>query len=628
MAPVLDEKIAQILKDIAHNLRIHSIEATIASNSGHPTSCSSMADILSVLFFHTMRYTVKDPRNANSDRFVLSKGHAAPVLYAAWAEAGLFPVSDLKTLRKIDSTLDGHPTPNSNFIDVATGSLGQGLSCAAGMAYTGKYLENADYRVYCLIGDGESAEGSIWEAMAFASRYKLDNLVNIIDVNRLGQSEPTMYQHHMDVYKKRAEAFGWNAIVIDGHDINEIVAALDNANSTKGQPTCIIAKTFKGKYMPGIEDDASWHGKPLPRAKGDEVIAKIKELIKNQDKLGYQMLSIREPEYKLTNVTFGEPMKLSKLPNYKLGDQIATRLAYGNALVNIGATNKRIIACDGDVKNSTFSIKFKEAYPDRFVEAFIAEQNLVGVAIGCSTRFRTVPFVSTFAAFFSRAFDQIRMGAISLANVKFAGSHVGVSIGEDGPSQMALEDLSMFRAIPSCVVFYPSDAVSTEYAVELSANYRYMCYIRTSRPNTTVLYANDEKFEIGKAKIVLQSDDDYCTVVGGGITVHEAIKASKSLKGKSLRVIDLFTIKPIDWKTVHESVLKTNNRLIVVEDHYREGGIGEALMEEFVSNNLDLSGLKYKHLYVKEIPKSGTPNELIAKYKIDADAITATVETF
>jgi len=618
----------ELLKDIAHRLRIHSIDATSASNSGHPTSCSSIADIMSVLFFDTMKYSVKEPRHPANDRFVLSKGHAAPVLYAAWAEAGLFPVDELKKLRKIDHPLEGHPTPRLNFIDVATGSLGQGLSCAAGMAYTGKYFDKSDYRVYCLCGDGESAEGSVWEALAFASYYKLDNLVNIIDINRLGQSEPTMYQHDVEIFRKRVEAFGWHAQVVDGHDINELKMAFEVASKVKGQPSCILAKTFKGKYFPKIEDSPSWHGKPLGN-QTDEVVNSLKALIKTPaGKLAHELLPIKAPTAQIPTVNIKD-IKLSKAPGYKLGEEVATRLAYGTALVKIGEGNKCVVALDGDVKNSTYSIKFKEAYPDRFVECFIAEQNLAGVAIGCATRDRTVAFASTFAAFWTRAFDQIRMGAISQTNVNFSGSHVGCSIGEDGASQMALEDLAMFRSIPESTVFYPSDAVSTERAVELAANTKGVCYIRTSRPNTPVIYDNGEVFQIGLAKVVHKSDNDVATVVSGGVTLHEAIKAAKKLKesGKNIRVIDVFTVKPLDWKTILENVKQTHNRVVVVEDHYPEGGIAEAVSSALLSNS-NGENFHFKKLNVNKIPMSGQPNELLERFEIDAKAIQKAVESF
>lgn len=626
----VDAATRDTLSDIAHRLRIHSVEATSASNSGHPTSCSSMADVLSVLFFNEMKFDTKYPRSPANDRFVLSKGHAAPVLYAAWAEAGVVPVAELKNLRKIDNLLEGHPTPKLSFIDVATGSLGQGLSNAAGMAYAGKYFDKSDYRVYCLCGDGESAEGSIWEAMAFASHYKLDNLVNIIDVNRLGQSEPTMYQHSMETYEARVKAFGWHPIVVDGHDIDALVAAFDEAATVKDKPTCLLAKTHKGKYFPdGIDDGNNWHGKPMG-AKTDAVLAALKALIKTPtDKLGCELLPIKAPTNQLKDNDITN-IKLSGAPEYKLGQEVATRLAYGTGLVKLGLNNPSVIALDGDVKNSTYSIKFKEAYPERFVECFIAEQNLAGVAIGAACRDRSVAFASTFAAFWSRAFDQIRMGAISQTNVNFSGSHVGCSIGEDGASQMALEDLAMFRSVCGSTVFYPSDAVSTERALELAANTKGVCYIRTSRPATAVIYDNNEVFEVGQSKVVSAcSDNDVCTIVAGGITLKHAMQAADELRasGTNVRVIDVFCIKPLDWKTILNNVSQTNNNYIVVEDHYAMGGIGETVAFE-LAQNAPKTAFNFKHLCVKGIPYSGKPDELLERFEIDSKAITKAVRSF
>ncbi|XP_067683359.1 transketolase-like protein 2 [Haliotis asinina] len=613
-----DAKKIQTLKDIANKLRINSILSTNASNSGHPTSCCSMAEIMSVLFFDTMRYSITEPRSASADRFVLSKGHAAPILYAAWAEAGLFPESDLMNLRKLSSDLEGHPTPRLNFIDVATGSLGQGLSVAAGMAYTAKYFDKADYRTYCLIGDGESAEGSIWEAIAFASHYKLDNLVCIFDINRLGQSQPTSLGHETDVYKRRLEAFGWNTAVVDGHDVEALCKVFFNASKDKGKPTCIIAKTYKGKGCPGIEDMENWHGKALG-AKGEECITAIKAIMTNNGPFGLKpaVPTMKVPDVDITNVRLGEP------PSYKKDDQIATRVAYGNALLKIGKNNNRVVALDGDMKNSTYSNKFQAVFPDRFIECFIAEQNMIGVGIGCATRDRTIVFMSTFSAFFTRAFDQIRIGAISQTNANFVGSHAGVSIGEDGPSQMALEDLAMFRSIPGSTVFYPSDAVSAERAVELAANKKGICFIRVSRPNTSIIYEANEEFQIGKAKILRQGSNDAVTIVASCVTLVEAIKAADTLaaSGISVTVIDPFTIKPIDSATIISCARKTGGRIITVEDHYPEGGIGEAV-QSAVSLERDII---VKRLAVQEVPRSGKPAELIDKYGISANNIVKTV---
>jgi transketolase len=615
-----DAKVIQSLKDIANKLRVHSILATNASNSGHPSSCCSAAEIMSTLFFYAMKFKVDKPSDPANDRFVLSKGHAAPILYAAWAEAGYLKTSDLLNLRKIDSDLEGHPTPRLSFVDVATGSLGQGLSCAAGMAYVGKYIDKASYRVYCLIGDGESAEGSIWEALHFSSHNKLDNLVAIFDINRLGQSEATSMQHDLDAYQKRLESFGWNTYVVDGHDVDALCRALYESSKVNNKPSCILAKTFKGKGIPSVEDASDWHGKPLGSSMTEPAIASIEGQISNKGPHG---LRPGTPADNIKDIAFGG-LKMSAPPNYKLGDKVATRLAYGTALAKLGKNNPRVIGLDGDTKNSTFSIKLKEMNPAQFIECFIAEQNLVGVAIGCATRNRTVTFASTFACFLSRAYDQIRMGAISQTNANFCGSHAGISIGEDGPSQMALEDIAMFRAVAGSTVFYPSDAVSTERAVELAANTEGICFIRTSRPNVAVIYSNDEKFEVGKAKVVRQSNKDQATVIGACVTLVEALKAANELSssGIEIRVIDPFTIKPLDVDTILQSAQLTGGRVVVVEDHYYEGGIGDAVSSA-------LSGVRdivVKRLAVSGVPRSGKPEELMRVFNIDAQAIAAAVK--
>ncbi|XP_011053179.1 PREDICTED: transketolase-like protein 2 isoform X2 [Acromyrmex echinatior] len=608
------------LQHIANKLRIECVKATEASKSGHPTSCSSMAEIMSVLFFHTMRYKVSAPRDANSDRFVLSKGHAAPILYAAWAEAGLFPTSELLNLRKFDSDLEGHPTPRLNFVDVGTGSLGQGLSVAAGMAYVGKNYDKASYRVYCLIGDGEAAEGSIWEALHFSSYYKLDNLCAIFDINRLGQSEPTSLQHNMEVYRKRLEAFGFNALVVDGHDVEELAKAFHEAQNTKERPTAILAKTFKGKNFPQIEDTENWHGKPLGN-RATDVLQHLNGLLKNPGNLQLhpqKPLVDDAPIVDISNIALAFP------PNYKLGEQVATRVAYGTALAKVAKNNARVIALDGDTKNSTYAEKIKVVDPDRFIEGFIAEQNVVGVAIGAACRDRTVPFVSAFATFFTRAFDQIRMGAISQTNVNFVGSHCGISIGEDGPSQMGLEDIAMFRAVPGSTIFYPSDAVSTERAVELASNTKGICFIRTSRPATAVLYKNDETFAVGKAKVIKSSAKDQVLVIGAGVTLHEAIKAADELAkaGINIRVIDPFTIKPIDAQTIIKNAKEVGGRIVTVEDHYSEGGLGETVQSAVALER----NVIVKKLAVPEVPRSGPPTVLLENYGISARNIVAAVQ--
>ncbi|XP_075691551.1 transketolase-like protein 1 [Rhinoderma darwinii] len=614
-----EDKDLQALKDVANRLRIHSIRATCASNSGHPTSCCSAAEILSVLFFNTMKYDAADPGNYNNDRFVLSKGHAAPILYAAWAEAGYIKDSDLLNLRKIDCDLEGHPTPKLPFVDVATGSLGQGLGASCGMAYTGKYFDKASYRVYCLLGDGESSEGAVWEAMAFASHYQLDNLVAIFDVNRLGQSEAAPLQHKTDIYRKRCEAFGWNTYIVDGHNVEELCCALWQAANVKDKPTAIIAKTYKGKGISGVENQDNWHGKPMPKDKVESIIKEIQDQIQT-NKTPIPAAPVRDaPEVNIADIKMPTP------PSYKVGDKIATRKAYGLALAKLGHANSRVVALDGDTKNSTFSELFKNEHPDRFIECFIAEQNMVSVAMGCATRNRTVAFASTFAAFLSRAFDHIRMGAISQSNVNLCGSHCGVSIGEDGPSQMALEDIAMFRAIPSCTIFYPSDGVSTEYAVTLAANTPGICFIRTSRPDTAIIYSPDEKFEIGQAKVVRQSDTDKVTVIGAGVTLHEALAAADELgkQGINIRIIDPFTIKPLDAATIVSSGRATGGHIITVEDHYKEGGIGDAVAAAVGGE----PGFIIQSLAVKGVPRSGKPTELLETFGISAKFIVEAVKS-
>jgi len=606
------------LQDLAHKLRIHSVKMTSASKSGHPTSCSSMAEIMSVLFYRVMRYSVQEPKHPSNDRFILSKGHAAPILYAAWAEAGLFPVSDLMNLRKIDSDLEGHPTPRLNFIDVATGSLGQGLSVACGMAYAGKHFDKASYRTYCLMGDGESMEGNIWEALNFAGFYKLNNLCAIIDVNRLGQSDPAPLEHDMDTYKRRLESFGFHAIVVDGHDILELCKAFDEAEKVLDKPTCIIAKTFKGKYFPDIENLMNWHGKALGD-KADSVVKHVESLIKNPS---VKPSNIPAPIMDSPTVTITE-VALSDPPAYKLGDKLATRQAYGNALAKLAKNNSRVVALDGDMKNSTFSQEILKVDKNRFIECFICEQNMLGVGIGVACRDRTVAFASTFAAFLTRGFDNLRMGVISQTNLNIVGSHCGVSIGEDGPSQMALEDLAMFRSLPGCTVFYPSDAVSTERAVELAANTKGICFVRVSRPATPIIYNNQDQFSIGQARIVRRSDADQVLVVAAGVTLVEATKAADILadKGINIRVMDPFTIKPLDTKAVVDNAAACGGRVITVEDHYPEGGLGDAVLAAVASSR----NIIVRKLAVNAVPRSGPPADLLEMFGISANNIVTAV---
>lgn len=615
MAAYATERIAA-LQAKANLLRIHSIRMTTKAGSGHPTTCLSAADLVAGLFFHALRYEVSNPRHPLNDRVIFSKGHAAPLLYAAWAEAGAFPLEHLDTLRELESDLEGHPTPRFAWYGAATGSLGQGLSIAAGMALALK-RDGLPPRVYCLLGDGETAEGAVWEAAAFASYYGLNNLVAIVDINRQGQSQPTMLQHDLAVYQRRFEAFGWQTRAIDGHDMAQILHALDEAQHAE-RPFAILARTLKGKGAPAVEDKEGWHGKPLPPDLAEQAIAALQPTPEQQELA--RRLRVQPPhEGNLPAAPAGLPPV--NLPRYEPGAQVATREAYGDALVALGNADPRLYALDGDVKNSTFSEKFLKAHPDRFVECFIAEQNMVGAAVGVSECGK-IPFASSFACFLTRAFDFIRMAAIGRANVKFCGSHAGVSIGEDGPSQMGLEDLAMFRAIPGSVVLYPSDAVSTVKLVEQAARYPGIAYIRTTRPKTPVIYANDESFPIGGCKIVRQSPHDVVTVVGAGITLHEALKAHALLQqeGLPIRVIDLYSVKPLDADTLIRCGQETNGVIITVEDHYPEGGLGEA-----VAAAVNGHGIRVHRLAVRELPRSGKPEELLETYGINAQAIVAAV---
>jgi transketolase len=606
------------LKNLATQLRIDSVRSTSEAGSGHPTSCLSAAEIVATLFFSEMHYDPKDPRNPDNDRFVLSKGHAAPILYAAWAEAGLFPREELLKLRRIDSDLEGHPTPRLSFVDVATGSLGQGVCAAIGTALNARRIASK-YRTYVLLGDGEMAEGSVWEAGNIAVYHKLDNLCAIIDVNALGQSQHTQFDHNTDEIAARWKAFEWHTIVVDGHDIPSLLKAYDEARATTGRPTMILARTLKGKGLAAIEGKDGWHGKALK--KGEETDKAIAELQKQMVD-GAAPLSIPGPRSTSRGEAAADYSQVPA-PAYRKGDSVATREAWGVALAAVGAVDPRIVALDADVKNSTFSDKF-EKIPngrERFFENFIAEQVMVGASMGLAAR-GAIPFPSTFACFLTRAADFIRMGAISFANVKFTGSHAGVSIGEDGPSQMALEDLSLMRATHGCAVLYPCDAVSTERLVVEMAKHRGMAYMRTSRPKTPVIYGPEESFPIGGAKVIRQSGSDLAAVIGAGVTVFEALKAHDQLKseGINIRVIDAYSLEPIDAKTMIEAGKAAGGVLITVEDHYPSGGIGDAVSEAVAP-----AGFTVTRLAVREIPRSGQPDELLDRYGISARAIADTV---
>jgi len=607
------------LKNIATQLRIDSVRSTSEAGSGHPTSCLSAAEIVATLFFSEMRYDPKDPRNPDNDRFVLSKGHAAPILYAAWAEAGLFPREELLKLRRIDSDLEGHPTPRLSFVDVATGSLGQGVCAAIGTALNARRI-GSEYRTYVVLGDGEMAEGSVWEAGDIAVYQKLDNLCAIIDVNALGQSQHTQFGHNMDEIAARWKAFEWHTIVVDGHDIPSLLKAYDEARATKGRPTMILAKTLKGKGLAAIEGKDGWHGKALK--KGEETDKAVAEL-QTQMVDGAAPPSIQGPRSKSPAEAAADYSKVAA-PAYKMGDSVATREAWGVALAAVGSVDPRIVALDADVKNSTFSDKFEKipGAKNRFFENFIAEQVMVGASMGLAAR-GAIPFPSTFACFLTRAADFIRMGAISFANVKFAGSHAGVSIGEDGPSQMALEDLSMMRSTHGCAVLYPCDAVSTERLVVEMAKHKGMAYMRTSRPKTPVIYGPEEAFPIGGSKVIRQSGSDVAAVIGAGVTVFEALKAHDQLKseGINIRVIDAYSLEPIDAKTMIEAGKATGGALVTVEDHFPSGGLGDAVSEAVAP-----AGFAVTRLAVREVPRSGQPDELLDRYGISARRIVEAVK--
>ena len=604
------------IQTVANRLRKHSLTSTTEAGSGHPSSCCSCAELIATLFFRFLRFEVDNPGNPLNDRFVLSKGHAAPILWAAWAEAGAFPVEKLQTLRKIDSDLEGHPTPRNAWTQVATGSLGQGLSVGVGMAL-GARINQTGNRIFVLMGDGETAEGSVWEAAALAAHSDLDNLVAIVDVNRLGQSQATMYGHDVESYRQRFASFGWHTQVIDGHNVEETLAALDSAIAFQGQPSAIIARTLKGKGISFMEDKEGWHGKPVPAGELEKALQEIGE-----------DSELEEP-FQLTppsgNGDGSFPAVAGdatvEAPRYSKEEKVATRQAYGAALAKLGAANPAVVALDGDTKNSTYSNKFLAEYPDRFVECFIAEQNMVAAAVGLGAMGK-IPFVSTFACFLSRAYDQIRMAAISQANIKLCGSHAGISIGQDGPSQMALEDLAMMRAIAGSTVFYPSDAVCAERLVALAAQTPGIVYIRTSRPKTAILYSNDEDFQVGGCKVLKSSDNDRATLVAAGVTLHEALKASLELEsqGLAVRVIDLYSVKPIDEETLLKAARETQ-LLITVEDHYPEGGLGDAVLGALASQPCRLHKIA-----VGGLPRSGESAQLMDAFGLSAKSIVKKVK--
>ena len=595
---------------MAQKLRRHSLESTTQAGSGHPTSCMSAADVVSVLFFDEMRFDPRDPSGRGADVFVLSKGHAAPLLWAALKEAGCID-DDLLTLREITSPLEGHPTPLVPWVRVATGSLGQGLCAAAGMAWA-RQLDREPGRVYALLGDGEVAEGSVWEAAQFASFHRLGNLCAVVDVNRLGQSGPTMYEHHVETYEARFTGFGWQTAVVDGHDVRQLREAFARARAAEGKPFAVIAKTYKGRGVSFLEDKDNWHGKPVK--KGEELQKAVAELGDTT-----VSLPVKARRYDNAPPPLPEP-ELRATPDYAPGQEVATREAYGTALAKLAAAAPRVVALDGDTKNSTFSERFKAVAPERFAESYIAEQNMVGAALGMSTEGK-IPFASTFACFLTRAYDFLRMAVYSRPrHLVVCGSHAGVSIGEDGASQMALEDLAMMRALLGTTVLYPSDAVSAEHLVVAAANTPGIVYLRMSRPKTKVLYGNGDAFPVGGSKTLRSSAKDAVTVVGAGVTVHEALAAHDQLKkdGVAVRVIDLYSVKPVDAETLVRAAGETR-AIVTVEDHGVCGGIGEAVAAAVAGRG------RVEMLGVREIPRSGKPAELLAAHGIDAAAIVRAV---
>lgn len=603
----------QKLEKLAKLIRYWSLVSTTEAGSGHPSSSLSAADLMTALLFGgTFRFDADRPKHPNNDRLIFSKGHASPLFYALWAAAGKVTEQELMTLRTFGSPLEGHPTPAFPYTEAATGSLGQGLSIGVGMALNAKFLDKLAYRTYVLLGDSEMAEGSQWEAMEIAAYYKLDNLVGIIDVNRLGQRGETMDGHDLDRYKRKAAAFGWEPIVIDGHQVPQILSAYEQAGRVRDKPVMIIAKTEKGKGVSFIEGKNGWHGKAL---KKDELASALAELgaVDTSARGTMGMPDDAKPAGRKT----GNAAALS----YAADKPVSTRRAYGAALERIAPRYPEIVVLDAEVGNSTYAELFKRSHSDRFFEMFVAEQNMVGAALGLSLRGR-VPFVSTFAAFLTRAFDQIRMCRYSDANITFCGSHAGVSIGVDGSSQMGLEDIAMFRTLLNSVVLYPSDAVAAEKLVEEAAQHRGIVYLRTTREDTPVIYRADEEFPVGGCKVLKRGQQDAATVVAAGITLHEALAAHEELKkeGILIGIVDLYSIKPLDREALAGAVPASKN-IITVEDHYAEGGIGEA-----VRTALAGTGAEVHSLAVRSMPRSGQPRELLDYEEISTKSIVKKVK--
>jgi transketolase len=605
---------ADLWRELGQQLRVDAIRATAVTGSGHPTSAMSAADLIAVLAEKYLRYDFAHPNHPNNDHLIFSKGHASPLLYALYKAAGAISDEELLTTRTLGSPLEGHPTPVLPWVDVATGSLGFGLPVGVGIALAAKTVDPRPYRVWVLVGDSEMAEGSVWEAFEHAAHWRLDNLTVILDVNRLGQSGETMHGWDLDSYLERARSFGWAAVTVDGHDVEAIDKAYTKAIAASDRPSVIVARTIKGKGVAAVENQPGWHGKVLPDTK-----AAIGELGGMREL--HVTLSLPPDETPAREHETAPPT----LPAYELGTLKATRRAYGEALAALGDARDDIVAMDGEVSNSTFSGLFAERHPERFFEMFVAEQQMIAAAIGFGVRDLT-PFASAFAAFFSRAYDFIRMAAISRASLRIVGSHAGVATGEDGPSQMALEDLAMFRAVHGSTVLYPSDPNQTAKLVELIANNPGITYLRTTRADTPVIYPAETSFSIGGSRLLRATPDDDVTVAAAGITVHEALKASELLaaEGIRVRVLDLYSVKPIDRRALLESVTVTDGRLVTVEDHWPEGGLGDAVLAALADSGLNLHAIK---LAVRELPGSGRPAELLHTAGIDAEAIVGAVDS-
>jgi transketolase len=600
--------------ELAQQLRVDSIRCTTAAGSGHPTSSMSAADLMAVLLAEYLRYDFDDPKNPNNDHLIFSKGHASPLLYSLYRAADAVSDKEFLTLRKFGSRLEGHPTPILPWVDVATGSLGQGLPIGVGVALAGKFLDKLDYHVWVLLGDSEMAEGSIWEAFDHAGNRKLNNLIAILDMNRLGQRGPTELGWNSAAYAARARAFGWNAIEIDGHNLDAINRAYKQATAEQQAPTLIVAKTKKGAGVASLENIGGWHGKALPPEDAKKAIAE----------LGGERHLVVKPHAPAAGTQRSFPVAAVEFAGYPLGSKMATRRAYGDALQALGAARGDLVVLDAEVSNSTFADIFGKAYPDRFFEMFIAEQQLIAAAVGMQVR-HYVAFASTFAAFLSRAYDFIRMAAISRANLRLCGSHAGVSIGADGPSQMALEDLAMMRAVHGSTVLYPSDANQTIKLVELMAQQPGISYLRTTREATAVLYPPEVEVRVGGSAVLKHSDADKAAVIAAGITVHEALRAYEQLKGQgvAVRIIDAYSVKPIDADTIAAAVKQCGGNLVVVEDHWPEGGLGDAVVEAVCGKGL---APKVKRLAVRDMPGSGEPGELLGAAGIDAAHIVEAVQ--